>query len=210
MAVLGLALGGCGLTGAGPITARSVNNQFDLQLLPTLRAYSSLDKNTADIYLTDLPREVLALGAPLNDSSGQILHVHLFISPEAGETPIDHTACSVAVRLVIISRGQIGMYGGGGFLLPDSDPGDATFAGDMRGATLRFLGSTPGFADRLGPAELSGSIEAPKDDATSTLVARRLDELLGRLKSPPPTTTPEPAKSEPAKTEPSKPEPGKP
>lgn len=161
-----------------PIEARSVNSPVVLALDPGIRAYRAADKNTADVYLTDLPRSACQPGAPIGDVSGQMLHIHLFISPEAGSTPIDRTACSVMVRLVVVSRGEVGLYGGGGFLQPDSDPGSKNFQGTMRGATLRLLSSTPNFKDLLGPAELSGTISAPLDPAASGVLEARLNELM--------------------------------
>lgn len=176
--LLSAAIPSCGLTGGGPIRAESVTTSSVLQLEPTVRAYRAIDKNTADVYLTDLDRSALDLGAPLDEVSGQILHLHLFISPEAGATPIESTACSVTIRLMVISRGHIGVYGGGGFIMPDSDPGDSEFAGDIERATLRFMQSTPGFTDRLGPAELSGEITAPRNDPTTDRLAARFEQLL--------------------------------
>lgn len=180
-AVLTGILPGCSFTGAGPITARSVNSTGSLVLEPTLRAYRAIDSNTADVYLTDLPAWALEPGASLAEVSGQLLHLHLFISPEAGQTPIDQTACSVTLRQFVIARGQIGMYGGGGFLQPDDDPGDGDFDGAIRGATMRFISSTPGFSDLLGPAELSGGIEAPRDDQTARMLAAKLNELMSTI-----------------------------
>ncbi len=172
-------LGGCSyFTGGGPIMTQSVDADMDLLLEPTIRAYRSHDSNTADIYLTDLPRELCQPGAALGEVSGQLLHIHLFISPEAGETPIDDTACSVAMRLVVISRGQVGVYGGGGFLYPDTDVGDEDFEGAIKQGTLKFMSGTPAFVDRLGPSELNGGIEAPKDEPAARILAARLDELL--------------------------------
>ncbi|HLO40069.1 MAG TPA: hypothetical protein VK176_03535 [Phycisphaerales bacterium] len=187
MACASLVLPGCSyFSGEGPLTTQSVDADFDLLLEPGIRAYRSTDPNTADIYLTDLPRELCQPGASLGEASGQLLHIHLFISPEAGETPIESTACSVSIRLVVISRGQVGVYGGGGFLYPDSDLGDEDFEGSIRRGTLKYMNGTPGFADRLGPSELSGDIEAPKDEAAVRILAARLDELLGMTRKPAP------------------------
>lgn len=170
---------GCSFSGGGPINARSVESSGTLELNPTIRAYRAHDENTADVYLTDLPESACALGASISEVSGQILHLHLFVSPEAGSTPIDQTACSVSIRLVVISRGQVGIYGGGGFLFPDDDPGSESFDGNLEEATLRFLASTDGFTDRLGPSELSGEISAPKNASRAQQIEARLDELTG-------------------------------
>ncbi len=185
-----IVLPACSFSGGGPIRAQSVSTSTALELIPTIRGYRAIDKNTADVYLTDLPRAALERGADLSEVSGQILHLHLFISPEAGSTPIDSTACSVTLRLLVISRGQVGAYGGGGFIMPDSDPGEDDFDGSMDRATLRYVGGTPGFADRLGPSELSGAISAPRDDPTAAMIAAQLEHLMAAT-----TKRPEPPKS---------------
>lgn len=169
-------LGGCSFSG-GPLTAHSVESTLSLELSPTVRAYRALDQNTADIYLTDIPEPALALGTSLEGVSGQIVHLRLFVSPEAGSTPIDQTACSVSIRLVVVSQGEVGIYGGGGFLFPDDDPGSSTLDGNVEQATMKFIASTEHFADRLGPSELSGSVSAPKDAALAQRLSARMDEI---------------------------------
>jgi hypothetical protein len=174
-------LAGCSVLGGGSaIRSQSVVSADALEFTPTERAYVAADKNTADIYLTDLPASALAPEADVSEVSGQVLHLHLFIAPEAGSTPIASTACSVTVRHVVVSRGEIGVYGGGGFLLPSSTPGDDEFEGRVLDATLKLISATTGFSDRLGPTELSGYIEAPKDAAGSARLAATLDSLLTR------------------------------
>ncbi|MBL8963059.1 MAG: hypothetical protein JNK70_03205 [Phycisphaerae bacterium] len=181
LAGMGILLAGAGCSipfSSRPIETRSVHSPVGLTLVPGIRAYRSADKNTADVYLTDLPRSACEPGASIEGLSGQVLHLHLFISPEAGSTPIDRTACSVMVRLVVLSRGEVGLYGGGGFLQPSSDPGSRSFDGTIRGATLRLIASTRNFKDLLGACELSGTISAPRDEAASGVLEVRLNELM--------------------------------
>lgn len=139
--------------------------------------YRAADANTADIYMTDLSREELDPATDFRDVEGQIVHLHMFIAPRAGKTPIDQTACSVTVRHAIIANGAIGVYGGGGFFLPSGKAGQKRFGGDVRDATMRLVGSTGGFVDRLGAAQFQGSIRAERDDALAALIGRRMDDI---------------------------------
>lgn len=141
------------------------------------------DASTADLYFTDLGEESLRVGAPLDGVSGTIVHIHLFAIPKAGKTPIDRTASTATVRTLVIAQGHIGVYGGGGFMMPSGTPGGRTFGGSIAAASIRLTGTTPGFEDRIGAGEFSASVAAPLDDATARRVAARLEELV-RYTSP--------------------------
>lgn len=147
-----------------------------------VQAYAALDGNTADVYMTDLPPAALQPDGDLSNVWGQFVHLHLFVSPKAGQTPIANSACSVTVRHVVIARGQIGVYGGGGFLIPGTDPGDDYLTGSIRGATCRLVALSPGFVDRLGASEFRTTFKVPKDDAQARELAARLSEILGLAK----------------------------
>jgi hypothetical protein len=67
---------------------------------------------------------------------------------------------------------------GGGFMQPRRRPGEPTFSGKIRGATLRLVSSSKGFVDRLGPANFSGGVVAPVDDAMCSALAERLRTLI--------------------------------
>lgn len=153
----------------------------------SVRTYIPFDKNTADLYFSDIPSErLLDPSDNLANAVGSILHIHLFLVPVAGETPIDATACNVTVRQIVLAgpRGAsgkhpaMGIYGGGGFLLPDDNPGANSLGGNLFDATLKLTHSTPGFVDRLGAARMSGTLSARRDDALSTGMARRFNDLL--------------------------------
>ncbi len=141
------------------------------------------DASTADLYFTDLSDESLSLGAELADVSGTIVHIHLFAIPKAGKTPIDRTASTATVRTLVVAQGHIGVYGGGGFMMPSGKPGGRSFGGSIAAASIRLTGTTPGFEDRIGAGEFSASVAAPLDDATARRVAARLEELV-RYTSP--------------------------
>lgn len=169
-------LSGCG-THSG-ITLTGVQSGTSLTLEPQLSVYRFSDKNTADVYMTDLPKEVFDPQADLSGVSGQLTHVHLFVAPEAGKTPIDDTACSVTVRHVVVAQGQIGVYGGGGFMYPDKRPGREYFRGNIAGATLRLVAATPGFDNKLGAAELQAGVDAQLDEPMAGALAERLRSLV--------------------------------
>lgn len=183
--VLAAGLGGCASLGysGGPLTASSADGSARLVTnLPT-GVYVPIDENTADIYLTDLP--VGRLSDPkdtLSDVRGMVVHLHLFLVPRAGRTPIDATASNAAVRLIVISDGAVGVYGGGGFIQPSSAPGEETLGGGLAEASLRLLRATPDFTDKLGPSILAGAVSAKRDEAMAAVMAGRVSEWIGRSK----------------------------
>lgn len=164
--VLGATLAGCGIFGSS-ITQDATLTSYDagtvLSIEPKFQAYYAADPNTADFYLSDLPAEAFADDADLSRFSGSLVHVHMFIAPKAGATPIAFTANSVTVRHLIIAEGQLGQYSGGGFLLPKGTAGDATFGGTLKDASMRLTARTPGFVDRLGACEFESGLKVPKD-----------------------------------------------
>lgn len=161
-----------GLAGEGGRPHRVLKTDLDTFV------YRAPDSQTAEIYMTDLHPDELDPSRDLSGVSGQLVQVTLFIMPRAGSTPIENTANTALVRSIVVARGQVGVYGGGGFLYPSGDPGDPSFGGSIDRASMRFLAGTPGFADILGPAELSGSFRARLDEPSAELLARRFRELL--------------------------------
>lgn len=172
-------LGGC----TGPVGVRgyrlvSMEDRTTLRPRFTEVAYLHEDENTADIYFTDLPRSALQPGSDLSEVSGHIVHVHMFMRPRAGRTPIDPDASTAAVTHVVIARGRVGVYQGGAFLQPSGPPGDDRWRGRIRGGTVRLEHASEGFRDQLGASQLSSSFVAANDRSTARLIERRLRELL--------------------------------
>lgn len=169
----------CGVFGGGltrGTTLASAETGYVLNMTPRYQAYLSADINTADFFLSDLPAEAFADGADLSRFSGSLVQVHMFLAPKAGSTPIAFSATSATVRQVVFANGQMGMYSGGGFLLPSGTAGDSTFGGTIRSASMRLTGRTPGFADKLGPAEFASGLSVPKDVSR----AKRMSLLVER------------------------------
>ena len=182
VAVFRLFFGGCAGLGLGFGTGSSVtinSAQEPVSLRPNLptRVYRPIDANNADIYLTDLPDEVLDDPEALGRSSGQILHIRMFLVPRPGRTPIEETAFSATARYFILSAGRVGVYSGGGFLFPRGRPGGDTFGGSMSEATLRLVARGPGFVDQIGSAELSVGFKARRDEELARLIGRTADRL---------------------------------
>lgn len=178
-----LVAAGCSSPG-GALTLTSMSEPVVLS--PSLPSgfYSTPDGNTADIYLTDIPLgRLMNAGDDLSGVAGSVVHIHLFLVPKAGSTPIDKTACNATVRYFVLSRGAVGLYAGGGFVQPDERPGSSLLSGDVRDVTARLVRAGPGFQDRLGIARLTGSFGAKQDSAASEGIARRLRSLQGMMKA---------------------------
>jgi hypothetical protein len=140
----------------------------------------------ADVYFTDLPRELLTSGGDLSTATGTIVHLHLFTIPSAGDTPIATTATSASARVLVLARGQAGLYAGGGFCTTSDDESDIkgtqkSFTSSVRGATLYLTHATPAFDDLLGPSVLRGSIDATRDAQTAQAVASALAAVLEQV-----------------------------
>ena len=174
-------MGGCsgfGLGGGGSGELRGVASGNALSLdLPT-RIFDSTDINTADVYLTDLPREVWMgqEGQPFDATEvrGTLVHIRLYLRPSAGDTPIASSASSSNVRVLVLSGGEFGVYAGGAFMRASGDQEDDSLSGSVSGGTLRLRRATGGFDDRLGPSTFEGSFSATRDPAQARAMARAL------------------------------------
>lgn len=186
-ASLAATLGGCAAAGLGGATTalRIESRERDTWMAPQYRTavYRAVDENTADIFLSDVPEDALVarLRAPNDEGTpATVTHIRLFLNPKAGKTPIDFTASNATITHVVMSGSAIGVYGGGGFLLPSSDIGSSEFGGRIRNASLRLLQSDDGFADLLGLAEMSGNVRARRDDTFADTISARLVLMLRR------------------------------
>lgn len=181
-------IGGCGLrlfsSGSAITTSSAMSGEYIAADLP-IAIFASPDDSTVDAFLTDLPLARLADPADtLSDLSGSIVHVHIFLIPEAGKTPIDDSALNAAVRHVVIARGAVGEYVGGGFVAAGDPPalgeGDS-YGADIRSASLHISRAGGAFADKLGPAVISGSFSAIRDEKACRVVAARLAQFSMQL-----------------------------
>lgn len=169
-------LSGCGTPG---MALRSAQGRGTLDPNFTTRCYiPTEDKAGADVYLTDLPPELWRPDSDLAGISGTMVHVHLFLRPKAGKTPQAETASNLNIRYVVIGKGAVGVYAGGGFLLPSGTPGDETFGGRIDRASLRLSRAGEGFKDLLGPCELSGRFRAERNETAARLIEARMGQVM--------------------------------
>lgn len=96
--------------------------------------------------------------APIKDAV--FLHAQLIWIPKPGLTPLDPSATNLVVRVVIVSDGEVGLYGGAGFARIEGEPGKERVGIEVEGGTLTLLESTKGFNDLLSPAGFSGTFAA--------------------------------------------------
>lgn len=166
--VLASAVPACGTTSfASPeYELRSIGERSMLRPRFITSVYAFDDQNTVNMYLTDMDASALRrLDDPVNPPSGNIVHVHLFLRPRAGSTPIDNTAVTATVNHAVVAQGEAGIYAGGGFFRPSSEAGARTFVGSIEGGTLRLERSTGRFRDLLGASTLSATTRATLDPA---------------------------------------------
>ncbi len=163
--------GGSGGSGALTSDERGVALELDL---PN-RASIVADENTADVYLTDLSDETLDLiarGQAGREVSGTLVHVHIFLNPKPGKTPIESTAASATIRTVVLARGQIGVYDGAGFMLPGRSLKKGAASGSVSNAQTRLTRATDGFEDLLGAARIDLTFGTKGDEARANRIGR--------------------------------------
>ncbi len=191
-------LGFCLLSGSGCASIRSMawwqnnasvtttagNGKTSIKPRFTTAVYRAADAATADIFLTDLPMDRLADPADrLEGVSGSLIHIAVFLRPQAGKTPIDPTACTASIRQFIFSDGAVGLYAGGGFVSP-GEFGKERVSGSISGATVRLVRATSDFTDLLGPSNLAGSFSARYNEEAVRALMDRVMTLSATLPVP--------------------------
>ena len=112
-------------------------------------------------WFSDVPLATLAAGTPESPvESAVIVHAQMVWKPEPGRTPLSATATNTVLRVLVISKGEVGIYGGAGFARPLGMLDDEILEIDLRGGTLTLLESTKGFHDLMSPADLTGVLKA--------------------------------------------------
>jgi len=193
---LSFCLGGCAGLGlrrpSGPLVTSSTDGKKRLAPEFSTLVYETSSVAAAEIYVTDLPVDrLLNMRDDLAGLSGSIIQINVLLVPKAGNTPISDTACNVTIRhMVLGARGgdaipEVGVYGGGGFLYLDDFPGESTLSASIAGGTVRPIAWSAGFADLLGPSELSGGFTALQDEQKSRGMKARIQKLLARADQKP-------------------------
>jgi hypothetical protein len=129
----------------------------------------------ASIWLTDIPLDALRDGTV---QDGQILHVELLFRPRPGYTPLDPTATNLSIRYIVCSRGEVGIYQGGGFGYPQGTLEDTSMRISIESASMSLGAHTKGFLDLLTPASLSGTVHGPRNDAVGIAIRNGADALV--------------------------------
>jgi len=153
------ALTGCGSHASFTITSPLSGASLSPKL--TTRAYTFADENTVDIYLSDLTPEELGLPIdpdPAKRPVGQIVHIHMFIRPSPGKTPIEPQASNCSIR----------------------SASSGTFGGSISAGTLRLQAASPHFHDAIGPSGVRASFKVKENRELALTMARRLEEATPR------------------------------
>ena len=138
--------------------------------------YSDGNSVETSFILSDVGLDQLLSG---EFSRGQVVRIDLLWMPKPGATPMDSSATNVSIQYVIVADGELGVYAGAGFALPEGDANGQSIAVHLRDASLELLESTDGFVDLLSPATLTGSFTATRNDQRT----RQLSSALRRLVS---------------------------
>ena len=160
LVLLILAAGGCSVSSIprANLTATSLaEDPTSLRIELTHGCYAEQTAETS-FFLSDRPLDEITGGA-LQDAI--ILHAQLLWNPKPGSTPVDPTATNVVLRLVLLTEGELGIYGGAGFGWPRGEPGKGAMSLELVGSTLTLLHSTDGFRDLLSPFVMLGYARAP-------------------------------------------------
>lgn len=122
--------------------------------------YADLDSEHGFWFSSLSLQELAAAKGSATRIDGVIVHAQMVWKPEPGRTPMTATATNTVMRVLVMSDGELGIYGGAGFAWP-LDPLNADEVEvEFRGGTLTLLESTKGFHDLMSPAELTGRLKA--------------------------------------------------
>ncbi len=123
--------------------------------------------NEGDIWMTDIPMDQIQNGNILN---GQIIHLQVLWTPVAGKTPLASTSTNLAIEHIIISNGNVGIYGGGGYCWKYGNPEDGMHL-LIEDATIAIHEQSADFADLLTPATMNGSVRSIPDTTLAKQIA---------------------------------------
>lgn len=129
--------------------------------------------NEGDIWMTDIPLEQLESGEFTN---GQIIHLQVLWTPVAGKTPLVSTSTNLSIEHIIISNGQVGVYGGGGYCWMSGSP-EKGMQLHIEDATIAIQKSGDGFEDLLTPATMNGKVRSVPDKTIARQIATAAELL---------------------------------
>ncbi len=129
--------------------------------------------NEGDVWMTDIPLEQLESGEFTN---GQIIHLQVLWKPVAGKTPLTSLSTNISITYIILSEGNVGIYGGGGFCWMSGTPATGMIL-NIEDATIALQHKDAGFNDLLTPATMLGHVQAVPDNTKAQQLAN-VAELL--------------------------------
>jgi len=138
-------------------------------------AYYFVGPTHTTVYLSEIPIAELAAGG---DLTGQILHIEVLWLPKPGRTPIDSTATNATIRQIVLVEGEIGIYGGAGFVWLHGGGGGSRSRMTVRDASIALLESTDGFIDRFTPANLRGTFTARRNETQTLRVRQAISQIV--------------------------------
>lgn len=144
--------------------------------MPLELSYGAFAKQPAQhsFFLSSVPLEDL-MDKKLSDAI--VLHAQLLWQPKPGATPVDPTATNVTLRLLLVTEGEMGLYGGAGFAWPSGDLDEGPASLEIVGSSLTLLDSTEGFRDLLSPVLLLGYAQAPLDSVEALRFRQAASQL---------------------------------
>ena len=129
--------------------------------------------NEGDIWMTDIPLDQLESG---DFTNGQIVHLQVLWTPVAGKTPLASTSTNLSIEHIIISDGQVGIYGGGGYCWLNGTAEDGMQL-NIENATIAIQQNTDGFADLLTPATMNGEVQSVPNQTVARQIATAAELL---------------------------------
>ncbi len=145
-------------------------------------AFMPGDSNTS-IYLSDVPLEALLDGSA---TTAQVVHVELLWEPRPGRTPLDQGATNASVRYIVFVDGEVGIFGGAGFVSFRGGLQRSRVKFDVQNASMQLVEATPGFRDLLSPASLSGEVVAVRSEERTLrlrqVISQRVTDAFGETK----------------------------
>lgn len=156
---------------AGALRVHTVDRESDLfENRFQVATYRYEDDNNVTFVLID--------GEPSAPRAAATIRV--FWRPRAGLTPMDAAATNATIHYVRFADGDpadgdaVTIYSGAGFVMPHGKPGEDTFGGTVRDATLQLSDHTGDQSPTVTRAALSGRFNARRNDLAT---ADRINQL---------------------------------
>ncbi len=167
---------GCSTPSGGTISVRGLGESpVTLECTYPDGAFA-VEAAQVTVAFSTIPYEALADGTARD---GTFLHVEVLWRPKAGATAIVPDATNLSIRYVVVSQGEVGVYGGGGFAwVTGGTDEDETIVLEITGSTIGLLDRTPGFVDLLSPAAVLGELGASRNTERARATCRAASQFV--------------------------------